>query len=405
MTPYDCVIVGGGLVGASLACALRHTPLRLALIEAVPFDADQQPSYDDRGLALSAASRRILSGIGAWESIAPHATPIHAIHISERGRFGATRLRAQDFGMPALAHVVMARTLGRVLTQALKDDPHLDIHCPAVVTDVRVQGEALEVTARRGERTLQLSSRLLIVADGSQSRTRGILDVPVRGRDYHQTAIVANVTPSRPHQHVAYERFTPDGPVAVLPHAEGRCGLVYVVPTQESDVALTCTEAEFLVQVRKRFGRRLGDFTALGRRSHYPLRLSVAERIAGSRFVIIGNAAHAIHPNAAQGFNLGLRDVAVLAELLHAAARANEDVGSQVLTQAYAARCRTDQRRTIGFSDGLARLFYSDRLPLVLVRNAGMLAVDIVPPLKRALLRAGSGLRGPVPRLVQGLPL
>jgi 2-octaprenyl-6-methoxyphenol hydroxylase len=413
MHTYDVLIAGGGLVGVGLAAALRHTPLRVALIDAASRDSEQpagrsaaaRTARDDRSLALSPASRRILSGISLWDELATQTTPILHVHISERGRFGATRISAQTLGMPALAHVVPAERLGAVFLRALNEHPRCDLFCPAAVTELHRLPDHVEVIARQGNKHHELRSRLLVVADGTPSPALRLLGVKVRERDYGQTAIVASVTPSRPHRNVAYERFTSTGPVALLPQAEGRCGLVYVAPTAAAVGLLAANDADFLGQVQARFGNRLGALAALGRRSDYPLRLSVPERIAGERYVVIGNAAHAIHPNAAQGLNLGLRDVAVLAELLHDAAHADEEVGAARLTESYAQHRGVDHRRTVRFSDGLARLFYNDRLPLVLLRQAGMLAIDFLPPLKRALVRTGSGLRGPAPRLVQGLAL
>lgn len=405
MRAYDCIIVGGGPVGASLACALRASSLRLALIEAAPLSGGQSPGFDDRGLALSPATQRILSGIELWSALAGQATPIVEIHVSERGRFGATRLRAREFGMPALAHVVLARDLGVALGHALEEASRCEVYRPARVVEVHMGEREVEIVVSEGERSHRLRGALLIVADGAESPTRSLLGLSARVHDYGQTAIVATVKPSRPHLNVAYERFTPLGPVALLPQAQGRCGLVYVVPSVEADAAMAADDAEFLSQVQARFGDRLGIFQAVGRRSRYPLQLRVSERIAGERFVVLGNAAHTIHPNGAQGFNLGLREAAVLAELLHEAARRDADVGARGLTDEYARRCQADLTRTVRFSDSLARLYYNDNPVLAAVRQFAMLTIDLLPPLKHALVRTGCGLRGPAARLVQGLPL
>ncbi|MGQ0658528.1 MAG: FAD-dependent monooxygenase [Chromatiales bacterium] len=403
MERYDAVIVGGGLAGLSLASALQRTPARVALIEAVAATAPRGED-DDRGLALSPASHRILTGIGLWEAIAASATPVLGIHVSERGRFGATRLRSEDLGLPALAHVVPAQTLDSVFTRSLHESGNCEMFCPATVTRIDLLPEAVHITLQQGSQLRQLSAKLVVAADGAPSQARAMLGVPVRDHDYRQVAIVASLTPERPHACIAYERFSPAGAVALLPQAAGRCGVVYVVPSEEAPAALACPAGDFLAHVRRRFGR-LGELTELGRRSAYPLRLIRAERIAGWRYVIIGNAAHAIHPNAAQGFNLALRDVAVLAELVHRAVLAKEDAGAPPVTDVYATLRDADHRRTIRLSDGLARLFYNDQMLFRLLRNAGLLAVDLVPALKRALVRTASGLQGPVPRLVQGLPL
>ena len=403
---FDVLIVGGGMAGASLACALGGRGLKIAVVEAVPLADATQPSYDDRGLALSTASQRILEGIGVWQVVRVNATPIEHIHVSERGGFGFTRIAAADFGVPALAHVVVGRELGEALTQRLREIPDCEIHCPANVVGLALGADKVEVILRAdggGER--RLSARLLVGADGVTSRVRQTLGIAVREHDYHQTAIVANVTPSRPHQNTAYERFTPHGPVAMLPHRGDRCGVVWVNETNEAATAMALSDAEFLTQLQAQFSRRLGDLKTLGRRRAYPLKLVVAERIAGPRYALIGNAAHGIHPNGAQGFNLGLRDVAALAECVLAAQVEGIDPGREAVMQRYADMRRHDQRRTILATDGLARLFYNDILPLMLLRNLGMVAVDTMPPLKRMLARGGSGLLGGQSRLVRGIPL
>jgi 2-octaprenyl-6-methoxyphenol hydroxylase len=405
MNRYDVVIVGGGLVGATLACAHRDTPLSIALLEAAPLQAEAPPSFDDRGLALSPATQRVLSGVGVWPVLARHATPIRAIHVSEKGRFGAARLCASEFGLSALAYVVLARDLGATLMQQLSGSANCEVHCPARVVGLRHRGAAIEVTVEAGTDRYPIEAALLVVADGAQSLSRQLLNIKTRERDYGQTAIIANLRTARSHDNVAYERFTPDGPVAMLPQQAGRCGLVYVLPTAAAALAASLPDGAFLEQVQGRFGHRLGELSAIGRRSQYPLRLTVAEQIAGDRYVVVGNAAHAVHPNGAQGFNLGVRDAAVAAECIVDAMRAGIDVGGAAVTNAYAERCRADHRRTVRFTDGLTRLFHNDWWPHALARQAMMLGVELLPPLKRHLVARGSGLRGARSRLVQGLPL
>ncbi|MCG3203094.1 MAG: 2-octaprenyl-6-methoxyphenol hydroxylase [Gammaproteobacteria bacterium] len=405
MNRYDVVIVGGGLVGVTLACALRDAPLSVALLEAVPFDVDTPPSFDDRALALSPATQRVLSGIGIWPSLAPDATPVRAIHISERGRFGAVRLYAEEFDLEALAHVSLARDLGSSLLRCMQQRPNCELHCPARVVGVRHDRAAIGVTVQRGEERYSLEARLLIVADGAQSPTRGLLNIKVRQRDYGQAAIIANLRTDRPHDNVAYERFTPDGPAAVLPQQAGRCGLVYVAPTAAATAAASLPDGAFLAQAQDRLGRRLGELSGLGRRSMYPLRLAVADRVSGDRHIVVGNAAHGVHPNGAQGFNLGVRDAAVAAECIIDAMRAGRDIGEGSVTDCYAERCRADHRRTVRFTDGLVRLFCNESWPHAVARQAVMLGVELVPPLKRRLVVQGSGLRGVRSRLLQGRPL
>jgi 2-octaprenyl-6-methoxyphenol hydroxylase len=402
---FDVLIIGGGMAGASLACALTGRGLKIAVVEAVPLADAVQPSYDDRGLALSAASQRILEGIGVWPAVRINATPIEHIHVSERGGFGFTRIDADEFAVPALAHVAIARELGTALTARMRQAADCTVFCPAKLTGMSIGSERVEATLQTDGGERRLTASLLVGADGVESAVRRTLAIGVCEHDYHQTAIVANVTPSRPHLNTAYERFTPHGPVAMLPHKNDRCGVVWVQQTHDAAATMTLDDAAFLTGLQAQFGRRLGDLRTPGRRRAYPLKLLVAERVAGPRFALIGNAAHGIHPNGAQGFNLGLRDVAALAEVVVAARAAGADPGRETTMRLYADMRRADHKRTIRATDGLARIFYNDILPVKLLRNLSMVTIDMVPPLKQVLARGGSGLLGRQPRLVRGIPL
>lgn len=393
------------MVGASLACALKDQPLRIALVEAVPIQSDSQPSYDDRGLVIAPASQRILYGLGVWDALQADATPIERIHVSDKGHFGFTHLDAESANLPALGHVVVARAIGQALVTAIHSQDNLDFLCPARVGQVELHPDYVQVEIADADQRRQVTTRLIIVADGAQSSVRGQLGIQVREHDYQQTAIVANVSPERAHANTAYERFTSTGPLAVLPLTSQRCVVVWAVARDTADALLARDDIEFLNELTRRFGNRLGRFLKVGRRRSYPLKLIVAEEQAGPRHVVIGNAAHTIHPNAAQGLNLGLRDAAALAEQIVDALRQGQDPGDTAVLRTYAVQRHADHRRVIRFSDGLARLFYNDILPFVVGRNLAMLAVDLVPPLKRGLMRQAMGLEGRQPRLARGLPL
>lgn len=399
-TDYDVAIVGGGMVGASLACALSGTPLRVALIEAVTAESDQQPSYDDRGLSLSLASHRILAGLSLWPSLAPAATPIEHIHISDRGRFGFVRLHAKDLGLPALGYVVLARELGRALLQGVNDAPNVEFLCPARVVAAQPGANSVQLQLQDDCPVGSLDCRLLVVADGTRSPLRDTLGMAVSGRDFHQTAIVATVTPQRSHDNWAFERFTDTGPLALLPLGDGLCVLVHAVPTAQARDWLELDDEDFLTGVQARLGRRLGRLLKVGSRKSYPLlRKEARDQIQG-RVLLLGNAAHTLHPNGAQGFNLGLRDVAGLAE--HLTAAGMTDPGSGQLLQDYADSRRADQRRTGRFTDGLAALFYNNNPAKVVLRDAGMLLTDLLPGLKKEIMRLGMGVAGRQPGLVRG---
>jgi len=436
MTDYDVIISGGGMVGASLARSLAGADLRVAVIEAVPHDATAQPSYDERAIALAYGTRRILERLGAWADLAPAAEPIRAVHVSDRGHFGFTRLDARDEEVEALGYVVTARDLGRALLAPLighaglkadlpekrsvgrasaRYDDQRDqqavsrasarrhaptLFCPARVADFVVESDGVRVTlapvgapstARSGSEST-LTAGLLVAADGGRSAIRERLGIPQRHHAYGHHAIIANVTPVLPHQGVAYERFTDSGPLALLPMTGNRAGLVWTVRDADLAGVLALDDRAFLASLQERFGFRLGRLGAVGRRSHYPLELRLAQTQVLERVAIIGNAAHTVHPIAGQGFNLGIRDVAALADTLIEAHRDGRDLGSLDVLRPYADGRRRDQRAVALATDTLARLFVNPLAPLRLARNLGMVGLDTLPPLKHLLARAAMGL-------------
>lgn len=402
---FDCLIVGGGLVGAGLARALRDQPIKIGVIEAVPTSADVQPSYDDRGLGVAPASQRILQGIGLWDDLKAEATPIKNIHITDRGHFGATRISAEKLGVEQLGHIVIGRALGEVLQKSVTTTANTEFICPASISSIENNPDHIKVEIKEKDNTRTVTTRLLIAADGGFSQVREMLGVSTETKEYDQTAIVTNVSPEIPHNNTAFERFTSTGPLALLPSSDQRCVVVWTTKTDQANEIMQLDEEEFLQQLGKRFGHRLGKFVKMGQRRSYPMRLIKAKQLTGSRFAILGNAAHTIHPNAAQGLNLGLRDVAQMAELIVDAIRNDKDIASPELLKNYAESRTRDHQQVIRFSDGLTKLFYNDNPFLITFRNLAMLGIDRFPPAKRALSKRAMGLAGSPPRLVRGLPL
>ncbi|MCR4303820.1 MAG: 2-octaprenyl-6-methoxyphenyl hydroxylase, partial [Gallionella sp.] len=402
---FDVLIIGGGLVGASLAMALRESPLRLGVIEAIPLAASTQPSYDDRTLALAYGSKQIFDSIGCWDDIAPEATPIEHIHISDRGHFGVTRLSAAESGLPALGYVVPNRALGAALMKTLQSAKNITWLCPAEMQEIKLNSESATIAVRHNDANRTLTARLVIAADGAHSAVRRLLSIAAERTAYCQSAIVTTVTVDEPHGNTAYERFTDTGPLALLPLTHNRCAVVWSAKAEEVETIIGWSEAEFLAHLQDRFGDRLGTFTRLGKRTAYPLMLTNVKEQVRTRLALIGNAAHTVHPVAGQGFNLGLRDVAVMAEILTDALRSGEDIGGLPVLQRYADWRVRDNRVTAGFTNGLIRIFSNNAFPLTFVRNAGLIAVDLLPGVKHRFVRVTSGLAGRLPRLARGLPL
>lgn len=392
---YDILIIGGGMVGASLASALgaSDVKLRIGVVEAVAFNHAQQPSYDERTTGLSYGSRRILEAIGLWDAVAAQAAPIKKIHISDRGHFGFTRLDSADHGAEAFGYVVENRVLGAALMQRMASSANVELLCPATLADLCVDADAARATIKWNDgREQTLNARLVVIADGQKSVARERLGISTTQRHYGQSALVTTVTPERGHDHTAYERFTETGPLAVLPMSGQRCAVVWTLRDAQIESVLAQSDTEFLQALQECFGGRLGKLSAPGTRRVYPLALQCASEIVRPHAVLIGNAAHTLHPIAAQGFNLGLRDAVALAGVVRETALRNGDPGDSRVLERYARMRRRDHLGVTAFTDGLVRVFSNDFTPLVLARNAALIAADIVPALKRAIGRRAMGL-------------
>ena len=401
---FDVAIVGGGMVGASLAVALAPLKLSVALIEAIPHNATAQPSFDERTTALSNGSRRILETIGVWPALNELATPIAKIHVSDQGRFGFARIDAREQGLSAMGYVVPNRALGRALWSRLSSTD-IKIFCPAEVSLLSVNDRAVNIEIAAAGAKTAIDAKLIVAADGAQSVVRSAFGIAAEVRDYDQTAVITTVLPQRFHDNVAYERFTPSGPLALLPLDGGRCTLVLTLSKDAAQSALAWSDAQFLAEVQRRFGFRLGRFLKVGRRVPYPLSLTQSERTSAQRCVIIGNAAQGLHPVAGMGFNLGLRDVASLAELIAENARSGADPGGAKLLSEYDAWRSADRGGVIAFTDGLVRTFSNPSSLVARLRNLGLLAFDLLPPAKSALSRLSTGGGGRVPKLARGVAL
>ena len=401
---YDIVIAGGGMIGSSLALALAPLRLSVAVVEAVPRAVKQQPSFDDRSTALSRSSQRMFEAMGLWPEIAKSSTPITSIHVSDRGRFGFSHIDAKEQGVEALGYVVINRALGEVLQQALLGDDEIELLCPGKISSVELQPDRATVAVEAPDGTSRnLSCSLLVASDGANSAVRDMVGISASRVDYEQIAVVGNLRPEKPPENRAFERFTDDGPIALLPVSDNRAAFVWTLSPEQADVVMQLSDDLFTNELQDAFGFRLGQFSSVGTRAAFPLALSKASRLVAPRCVLVGNAAHGLHPVAAQGFNLGLRDVAALSDCI--ADAKTSDVGDPEILEEYSKWRRTDQRKLVRITDGIVRLFGSARAPVRTLRNLGMLGFDLIPGVRSLFAKHMMGLAGRLPRLSRGIPL
>ncbi len=392
---FDILILGGGLVGCSLACALEGSGLRVGLVEA-SLPNSPAPGFDERKLALAAASLNALGALGVLAEMTSLPSPIRRIHVSRAGDFGAVRLSAAELGREAFGGVVSARELGQALERRLSRLQGTQLLRPCTVTGIEVADDAVTVRLQGEEGQSTARARLLVAADGTRSSARNALGIPAEEFDYGQSLLVCSVGTDRPADGTAYERFTGDGPVALLPIARDY-GSVCAVGSDEAASVMAMDDRQYMDYFQRRFGWRAGRIERIGRRSAYPITRVLAERLVAPRAVLVGNAAQTIHPIGAQGFNLGLRDALSLAELMDTV-----DPGSPALLAAYVESRREDRQDTLAFSDGLVRSTTSPGASMRLLRSLGLLALGHVPGLSAPLVAGAMGFRGRVPRLARG---
>jgi len=398
VTQVDVAIIGGGMVGASLAVALAGSGISTMLVESTARGSRAQPSFDDRTTALGNASRRIFQALGVWERLAPEAAAIRAIHVSDAGRFGFARLSAEEQGIEAFGYVVPNRVIGAALWEKLGAAKDVLLRVPARPDQVQIDDTGIKFTLGAES----VSARLAVAADGAHSILRATAGIEADVEDYDQVAIVANVAADRAHDGTAYERFTASGPLAVLPLHDGSYGVIWTCSPERATEVLSFDDATYLRELQERFGWRAGRFVRAGVRASYPLKLTRATATVAARTVLIGNAAQALHPVAGQGFNLGLRDAAMLAEVV---AGVHGDVGAPELLRNFAAWRAGDRSGVVRFTDGLVKMFGDPRSAVGVLRNLGLLLFDLSPPAKSALARVSAGFAGPTPRLARGLGL
>ena len=405
---HDVLIIGGGLVGASLAIALEHLQLDVGLVEAAPPGA-LPAVFDERNLSFAEATVNALTALGVMQKLRTPSGAIARIHISRRGDFGRTVLDAAAHGRREFGRVVVARDFGEALEARLAEMPRLTRYRPVRFVGLEVAAtdagdRAIRVADAGGERVLR--TRLLVAADGTRSGVREALGIAADEHDYGQTLFVTRLRSARAPDGTAYERLGDDGPTALLPRGDRHYGLIHAVASNEAEAVAALDEAAFVARVQDAFGWRAGRFLGCGARDRYPATRVVAQRTTAARAVLVGNAAQTIHPVGAQGFNLGLRDALTLAELIARARAAGPlaDCGDPALLDAYAIRRREDRERTLAFSDQLVRLAANPSALLRPLRSAGLFAFDRLPAVQSLLVGGAMGYRGDVPALCRSAP-
>ncbi|WP_151777924.1 2-octaprenyl-6-methoxyphenyl hydroxylase [Acinetobacter brisouii] len=397
------IIVGGGMVGLSLALMLAKAKIEVKLLEAIQYpqfaegqqEIPYHSSFDARNSALSRRSVQIYQQLGLWDVLQQHATPILQVHITEQGSFGKARLVAEQENVESFGQVIENAWLGRVLLTQVRQQPLIELIDGIQVTALTQNAEQVTIQAKRGEEELKFTSKLLIAADGRDSLCRQALGVGVDEHDYDQVAIVTTVQTSKPHQHVGFERFSPLGPLALLPlPGEYRRSVVWPVKKgTEHEWLGEENDQHFLDALQQTYGDRAGCFEKTGKRFCYPLSQVLAHQQAVGRVVIMGNAAHTLHPVAGQGFNLCLRDADVLLRFIRHQLEVSDDIGDAEMLKAYEQSRLKDQQRVIKFCDSVVRGFSNNNPVLKVLRNAGLIAFDVIPGVKPLVASYAMGLK------------
>jgi 2-octaprenyl-6-methoxyphenol hydroxylase len=398
---FDVLIVGGGLVGNSLAYALAKQGLQVGIVEARP----PSLSTDQRSIVLSYSSHIILQTLGLWSELATQANPIDKVQVKQRGYFGSARFSANEFNIPALGYVIPANILTNALQQAVMDQAGITVIAPAELQQFEVTVDHVQVKFKIADNQQSMTTRLIIAADGSYSRLRQMQRIATTQNDYEQTAIITTVTTDQSNQNTAFECLTPTGPLALLPRKKNECGVVWTVGKQEAEAILDLPDQEFLTRLQESFGYRLGKFLTVVDRSAYPLQLVIAQQQVQQGLVLVGNAAHTLHPLAGQGFNLALRDIAALAEVLVVANKEGKKIGDLTVLQQYENWRAQEQKNIVRFSDKTVKTLAKQQPWMELSICFGLFTLGLFPVVRKQLIRRLLGFSGRAPKLVCGIPL
>lgn len=399
---YDLVIVGGGLVGLTFACALRQSGLQVALLEARP-----ESAAVERGQAyhVNLQSSRIFRGIGAWQSMQAEVNPIAQIRLSDADYPKVVQFLPADLGTPVLGYVAEHRVLLQGLQHLVSQSQNVTCFCPAELLQADYQPDQVILQVNVAGQKQTLRTRLLVAADGARSPIRQRANISTYGWQYRQACVVAFIQPEKPHQNIAYERFWSSGPFAILPLPNNLCRIVWTAPKAEAEAILALDEAEFLARLQQRFGDQMGRLSLVGSRYLFPVQLMHSRRYVHPRLALIGDAAHCCHPVGGQGVNLGIRDAAALAEILSTAHRQGQDIGAWSILRRFEQWRQPENWIILGFTDSLVRVFSNNWLPLVSLRRLGLWGLRRISPVRQLALQLMTGLSGRQPIVATAEPL
>jgi len=395
---YDLAIVGGGIIGLTLACALKDSGLSVVLIEAKPYSI---AAMKGQAYAVHLSSQLILQGIGVWDKILPQIETFRQVRLSDADYPGVVEFQPADLGTEVLGYVAEHQALLTPLQEFLQECPNVKYLCPAEVVQTQYHQDGVEITFNVEGESRNIRTRLVVAADGTRSRIRQSAGIKTKGWQYWQSCIVAFVKPEKPHNNTAYERFWPSGPFAILPLPRNRCRIVWTEPHEKAKALVALDDEQFLAELSCRYGDRMGKLQLEGDRFVFPVQLMQSDRYVLPRLALVGDAAHCCHPVGGQGLNMGIRDAAALAQVIQSAYNQGEDIGDLSVLKRYE-RWRQQENLTIlGFTDLLDRIFSNNLLPVVMIRRLGLLMLRRVHPVKKYALQLMTGLRGRLPELAQ----
>jgi 2-octaprenyl-6-methoxyphenol hydroxylase len=402
---YDVIIVGGGIVGSTLALILAKAAFKVALVEAMSNAALVNQVNSKRTIVLAHSSRVIFESLGCWDVFAPHVCPIEEIHVSDRGQFGTSKISAQQESVPALGYVLPAGRISATLFELMTGVANITIFQPANFVSYENEAAGVKVLIEHNGKKTTLCAELLVAADGQESAVRQFQNIKLHHQSYDQTAIFCDIQLKRSNNKVAYERFTEQGPLAILPLLNHQGAVIWTVRQKQADRLLNLDAKQFLQELQQQFGYRLGRFLSCSEPKGVPLSLTTATQQIQPGTVLLGNAVHTLHPVAGQGLNLALRDCATLSEVLVAARRKGQSLGDIHLLQNYLAKRQADQKKIIALTHSLVGVFSTSLLPVLLARMTGLLLLDRMPWLKKRLTKTALGFSGTVPKLACGISL